>query len=399
MKDLFSMDKHDYDPEGKVFSRPSARAIVIRDGKVLLMYSPKYDYYKFPGGGIEKDEDNIAALIREVREESGYQVLAETVEEFGRVLRKQKDSYDEKCIFQQENFYYFCDVKDQIVSVELDDYEAEEGFTPVWMDAFAASKHNAYCHTEGVDREMVKRESKVLDLVDLEQRRRERKKREAEAVRDMGDQDYAGMLAYVGDVLQVNTESGEAKSTIEYSRFDHTKRVLGWAIRLYQAAEDKEQLRYEDIMIATIFHDVGRVEGDRNGIPHAKAGVPITEAYLREHGFEKERIDYICKLVEGHSDKWRMGKEEVDPGLLLLMEADLLDDMGAQGVVMDCMITQKRETRADFADCMDHIDRYTLRIQRENPCVTAAGRRFWEEKTVLVEQFTQALHRDLEMFR
>ena len=56
MRILFEMDKKDYVPNGRVFSRPSARAIIIKDGKIAMVYNKKYNYYKFPGGGIEADE-------------------------------------------------------------------------------------------------------------------------------------------------------------------------------------------------------------------------------------------------------------------------------------------------------------------------------------------------------
>ena len=44
MRLLFEMDAKDYDPDGKVFSRPSARGIIIRDGKIAMVHSLKYDY-------------------------------------------------------------------------------------------------------------------------------------------------------------------------------------------------------------------------------------------------------------------------------------------------------------------------------------------------------------------
>lgn len=69
MRILFEMDKKDYVPNGSVFSRPSARAIIIKDGKIAMVYSKKYNYYKFPGGGIEVDECMEDALIREVLRE------------------------------------------------------------------------------------------------------------------------------------------------------------------------------------------------------------------------------------------------------------------------------------------------------------------------------------------
>ena len=37
MRILFEMDKKDYVPNGSVFSRPSARAIIIKDGKIAMV--------------------------------------------------------------------------------------------------------------------------------------------------------------------------------------------------------------------------------------------------------------------------------------------------------------------------------------------------------------------------
>ena len=53
MKLLFEIDKKNYDNDGKAFIRPSARAIIIKDNKIYMVHSLVYDYYKFPGGGIE----------------------------------------------------------------------------------------------------------------------------------------------------------------------------------------------------------------------------------------------------------------------------------------------------------------------------------------------------------
>jgi len=393
------MDVKDYKPGGKVFSRPSVRGIIYRNGKALLMYSKKYDYYKFPGGGLEEGESHEDALVREVEEESGYVICRSSIEEYGRVLRRQKDSFDENLIFEQENFYYFCEVEDAAVQQRLDDYEAEEGFTPVWVSLMEAHRHNKYERAcNGGDQVMVEREAKVFDLADLELRKRVRVKKEEAFVRSLGDLDYLGMLRFVEEELgKDSTELIGAKQDISYSRFAHTKRVLGWAKRLYDAAEDKEEIRYEDVMIATIFHDVGRRAAQSLSIPHAKAGVPITEQYLKMHGFDEERIAYICMLVGLHSDKQLMKEQAIDRSLLLLQEADLLDDMGALVVVMDCMITEHRNSEAVFTDCLDHIMRYTQPLQRENPMVSRAGIRFWDEKTKLVDAFVDALQMDVEL--
>jgi len=207
------------------------------------------------------------------------------------------------------------------------------------------------------------------------------------------------MLDFVEKELSYkNSENIGAKKDIDYNRFSHTKRVLGWAKRLYDLSPAKERLNYENIIIATIFHDVGRNASEITKEPHAKAGIPITREYLLNHGFEKERVEQICYLVGEHSNKERMYNEpDLDPNLVLLMEADLLDDMGALGIVMDCMIVEKRNPNAVFEDCYDHIMRFTNRIQKDNPMVTDEGKRLWDEKTKLVEDFVTQLKQDIEI--
>ena len=396
MRDLFELDMKDYVPDGRVYTRPSVRAVIIQNDRVLLIYSKMYDYYKFPGGGIEPGENHITALCREVKEESGYSIIPETIREFGRVLRRQKDAEDENGIFEQENLYYFCEITSDSGEVHLDRYEKEEGFTAMWVEPFPASRHNRFNAYKCYDVGMVRREEKVLDLVDLQIRRQNHLAHEAATIESLGHLDYKDMLHFVEEQLgNKKTENIGAKIDIAYSRFEHTKRVLGWAKRLYDMADNKEKLNYEDIMIAAIFHDVGRNVSKSYQIPHAQAGVPITREYLLSKGFEAERTEYICSLVGGHSDKNRMQEADVDPNLLLLMEADLLDDTGALGIVMDCMITEARNPEARFMDSLDHIMRYTYREQHENPMVTQAGKQLWNQKIQLVDTFVAALHQDV----
>lgn len=214
----------------------------------------------------------------------------------------------------------------------------------------------------------------------------------------LGHPEYAEMLEFVRQQLgEANTERKKCgKMEINYSRFDHTKRVLAWTIRLYEKSERKSEIRFDEVVIATIFHDVGRIAADELGIPHAEAGVPITKKYLEEKGYAPEKVAYVCDLVARHSDKHRMREEGLDLGLLMLMEADLMDDMGALGIVMDCMIVVSRNPIAKFEDCLDHVTNYTLRLQEEeNPMVSPEGIALWNEKTELTRKFVEALRRDI----
>ena len=53
MRLLFEIDKKDYGECTRSFTRDSARSIIIMGGRIAMIHSRKYDYYKFPGGGIE----------------------------------------------------------------------------------------------------------------------------------------------------------------------------------------------------------------------------------------------------------------------------------------------------------------------------------------------------------
>jgi ADP-ribose pyrophosphatase YjhB (NUDIX family) len=57
--------------------KPTASAVVTRNGRVLLARRarPPFDgYWDLPGGFIEPDEDPVAAVKREVREETGLEI-------------------------------------------------------------------------------------------------------------------------------------------------------------------------------------------------------------------------------------------------------------------------------------------------------------------------------------
>lgn len=127
MRELFVMDLKNYDSNGTVGRRPSVRGIIIRDGRIAMMHSCRYDYYKLPGGGIELGESLEETLVREVQEESGLVVKKDSIREFGYVKRVEKGKRED--IFIQENFYFVCEAEEELGQRNLDDYEAFEEFT------------------------------------------------------------------------------------------------------------------------------------------------------------------------------------------------------------------------------------------------------------------------------
>ena len=400
MRELFRMDRQNYNPEGKVYERPSARAVILKDGKVLLNHVAKHDCYEFPGGGIEPGETPEQAMRREVAEETGRIVIPESIREFGIVIRRQQDSGDPEGIFEQKNYYYFCEVTDETVPRKPDEHEILEGAEPVWVESLSGPVYRNRKAFERIGEPFMEREMRVMDMADGELRRQSWERTEEAAVRALGTADYRGMLSFVEHTLGEHpTEGlhsvGMHKKEFGYTRYEHTKRVLGWAKRLYDATPDKTGLRYEDLLTATIFHDVGRAVAARTGEDHAKAGAPITRDWLLENGYDAERAEYIAGLVGAHSEKGRMRDPDIDRNLLMLMEADLLDDMGLLGIVMDTLIVRARNDNATFYDCCNHYERYTHPMQHDCPMVTPEARALWDEKTRDTDRFVEQYRKDI----
>ncbi len=151
-----------------VYRRPSARAIILNGNKVGLIYSKRYNYYKFPGGGIEINESNIEALIRETKEEAGLNIIPSTIKEFGLVKRIDDYNKDGYRYFYQENYYYLCDVYPFIEAQKLDDYESYEGFTFKYVDILEAIETNRCNSHNNKSKQMLEREAKILELIKKE---------------------------------------------------------------------------------------------------------------------------------------------------------------------------------------------------------------------------------------
>ena len=109
------------------------RVILLDGNQRMLLVRQRHegkDIWMVPGGGIEEGENAVEAGIREVREETGLSVIADSISEYGHVLRMEKG--DPEDIFVQDNYYYFCETLETEGMQELDDYEADESFTLEW---------------------------------------------------------------------------------------------------------------------------------------------------------------------------------------------------------------------------------------------------------------------------
>lgn len=206
---------------------------------------------------------------------------------------------------------------------------------------------------------------------------------------------YQEMIQYVKETLRTYDENrSNNKVPVHYNRFDHTMRVYQWMSTLYNAYPDKEQIDYEALSIATIFHDIGycRIDDIKN---HAATGAEYCRDYLTKNQYVVNKIDFICDLIAKHSDKKSM--YDIPMELVLLREADLLDDTGAQGLVFDIWMETACQKEVSFESILGHMEKYTVCLMKENPMRTHKAREIWEEKRKLTEMFVNAYRKDLLM--
>ncbi len=148
----------------EIIYRNAARAIILKDHKVLLVYSDTTKEYKFPGGGIDKEETRQEALKREVLEEVGREVKSVN-ECLGYTDQIYNDIYDDHKYFYQRSYYYFCEITEEYHGLNLSESERALRFLPKWVEVDEAIKVNEDKIASGTAFPWTQRELYVLGLL------------------------------------------------------------------------------------------------------------------------------------------------------------------------------------------------------------------------------------------
>jgi 8-oxo-dGTP pyrophosphatase MutT (NUDIX family) len=118
--------------QGRMVTREAVRAIILKEDKLLMVFSLVNGDYKFPGGGVQVGEEHQTALERELLEECGTR-LTGILREFGCVIEYDLVEEEEFDLFKMTSFYYLCEVEDDFGGQNLDEYEQAYGFHPEWV--------------------------------------------------------------------------------------------------------------------------------------------------------------------------------------------------------------------------------------------------------------------------
>lgn len=122
-----------------------ARALVIKDGQVLLVRLSYTEGWHLPGGGVKRGESFRSAIVRELQEECG--LLARDPQLFGLYHSTKTGKIDHIAIFVVNRFETFPNARPDPEIAELRYF----GLRGIPADATPATKRRAHEYLNGLD--------------------------------------------------------------------------------------------------------------------------------------------------------------------------------------------------------------------------------------------------------
>ena len=165
MNILTVIHRHDgVNIQGRTVSRTAVRGIVLRGRDLLMIHSAAVGDYKFPGGGVAEGESLAEALKREILEECGASLVS-IGREIGAIIEYDFPIEKDCDAFKMTSHYYLCLVQDGLGAQNLDDYESELGFEPVWISVEDALSVNQSLLESASPPEWLRREAFILEYL------------------------------------------------------------------------------------------------------------------------------------------------------------------------------------------------------------------------------------------
>lgn len=136
MKEIEILGANRFDTYTK--TRAGSRAVIVRDGEILLSHEIKSGWWLIPGGGMEADETPEQCCIRETEEETGLVV---------RPLQQFLTMYEYYEEYRYISHYFVCEVTGN-GQMRLTEQEIARGLEPRWIPVQEAidiySRHQSY---------------------------------------------------------------------------------------------------------------------------------------------------------------------------------------------------------------------------------------------------------------
>ncbi len=160
------------------------------------------------------------------------------------------------------------------------------------------------------------------------------------------------------------------------NRFEHTMRVLKWADRLHKI----EGGDFEIIKFAILFHDVGWSDT----VDHALIGAELAQKYLLGKNVDPVLVDRIVSAARTHNKRHER-QENLSIENLIVMDADLLDEVGVTTLVWDAMATAI-ESNPSYTRAFEKDLEYFRTAQEQTIYLkTETGKKLYKERIAVWE--------------
>jgi uncharacterized protein len=150
----------------------------------------------------------------------------------------------------------------------------------------------------------------------------------------VSEESFEAMKQFVSDYLSASVESEDDGGRMRWYpwhsaeyRYNHTLNVIQLATEI----ADREGADVDVVRVAALFHDIAKLEADQER--HADEGARVAREYLATHGdYPQSFVDQVTQSVREHSYQGPL--EDVSLETRCLIEADVLDKVGANGAVL-----------------------------------------------------------------
>ncbi|WP_224332383.1 HD domain-containing protein [Haloprofundus halobius] len=173
---------------------------------------------------------------------------------------------------------------------------------------------------------------------------------------EVTEEQFEEMKRFVYDYLAASVENEDDGGRMRWYpwhsadyRFNHILNVVALATHI----AERESADVDVVAVASLFHDIAKLDADQD--VHAEEGARVAREYLSSHGeFPQSFIDEVCQAIEDHSYQGPLS--DVSLETQCLMEADILDKVGANGTALMLLrMGYEARTHMDAAEMVERV--------------------------------------------
>ena len=172
----------------------------------------------------------------------------------------------------------------------------------------------------------------------------------------VSDAAFEEMKGFVSDYLAASVENEDDGGRMRWYpwhsaeyRFNHTLNVVDLAADIAR----REGADVDVVRVAALFHDIAKLEAEQER--HADEGARVAREFLTTRGdYPQSFVDQVTQSVRDHSYQGPL--DDVSLETQCLIEADILDKIGANGAVLMLLrMGYESRTHMDAGEMIDRV--------------------------------------------